>query len=69
MMGFSDFRAAVVSKSKEWTVEPKEGAINGKTGVDFRVRFRPSGLGVSEGHLVIDTEDKKWTWKLVGSTG
>jgi len=69
MMGFSDFRAAVISESKEWTVEPKEGAINGKTGVDFRVRFRPSGLGVSEGYLVIDTEDKKWTWKLIGSTG
>jgi len=35
----------------------------------FTVRFRPEFIGVSEGYLIIETEDFKKVWKLVGSTG
>lgn len=35
---------------------------------NFVIKFRPTSMGVSEGYLVIETEDFKKTWKLVGST-
>jgi hypothetical protein len=67
-MGFSDFRAAFTYDTpKEWTVSPTEGSISGRTETQFMVKFRPSNPGVSEGYLVIDTEEYKWTYKLVGT--
>ena len=67
-MGFSDFRAAFTADSgADFKVEPAEGSISGRTDTDFKVSFRPSNPGVVEGFLVIDTDDDKWTWKVVGS--
>eukprot|EP00538_Stauroneis_constricta_P000931 CAMPEP_0119552502 /NCGR_PEP_ID=MMETSP1352-20130426/5472_1 /TAXON_ID=265584 /ORGANISM="Stauroneis constricta, Strain CCMP1120" /LENGTH=305 /DNA_ID=CAMNT_0007598743 /DNA_START=105 /DNA_END=1022 /DNA_ORIENTATION=+ len=67
-MGFADFRAAFTPETgAEWTVEPKEGALS-KSPVNFTVRFKPQTPGIVEGYLVIDTEDFKKTYKLVGGT-
>lgn len=68
-MGFADFRAAFTpdTKQPDWTVEPVEGTLS-KDPVKFIVKFRPSNPGVNEGFLVIDTEDMKKTFKLIGST-
>jgi hypothetical protein len=68
-MGFSDFRAAFTPDTNinEWSVTPTEGSLNGRGApVDFLVKFRPSTIGVSEGFLVVETEDDKWTWRLHG---
>eukprot|EP00540_Astrosyne_radiata_P001171 CAMPEP_0116834672 /NCGR_PEP_ID=MMETSP0418-20121206/7118_1 /TAXON_ID=1158023 /ORGANISM="Astrosyne radiata, Strain 13vi08-1A" /LENGTH=307 /DNA_ID=CAMNT_0004464251 /DNA_START=73 /DNA_END=996 /DNA_ORIENTATION=+ len=67
-MGFADFRAAIVpsSTSRAWTVSPSEGSLN-KEPIDFTIKFRPESYETSEGYLVIETEDFKKTWKLVGS--
>jgi hypothetical protein len=68
-MGFSDFRAAFSAGTPtDWVVEPTEGSLSGRTDTDFIIRFRPQNPGLSEGYLVIDTEDAKWTWKLIGNT-
>lgn len=67
-MGFADFRAAFTSETPaEWTVEPASGSLS-KEPVNFIVKFRPQNPGVLEGFLVIETEDMKKTWKVVGST-
>jgi hypothetical protein len=67
-MGFADFRAAFTSETgKEWQVEPKEGSLS-KEPINFLVRFKPNSPGVVEGYLVIDTEDFKKTFKLIGQT-
>jgi len=66
-MGFSDFRARFTPETgPEWTVEPSEGSLNGRKDTDFMVKYRPSNPGVTEGYLVIDTGDDKWTWKVTG---
>lgn len=68
-MGFADFRAAFTPETgSDWTVQPEEGSLTSKEDTNFIVRFRPQGPGVSEGYLVIETEDFKKTWKVVGST-
>ena len=68
-MGFADFRAAFTPEtSEEWTIEPKEGALMQREDTPFIVRFKAQKPGVSEGYLVIETEDFKKTYKLVGST-
>lgn len=65
-MGFADFRAAFTPDTPPfWTIEPTEGSLD-KKGTDFILRFRPSSPTVVEGYLVIETEDFKKTWKLVG---
>jgi len=66
-MGFADFRAAIIATSTDWTVTPTEGALS-KTAVEFIIRFRPSNPGVQQGYLVIETEDVKLTYQLVGTT-
>ena len=59
-MGFADFRAAFTPETgKEWTVEPEEGSLMQREDTNFIVRFRPQGPGVSEGYLVVETEDFK----------
>uniref|UniRef100_A0A7S1YSX4 Plastid lipid-associated protein/fibrillin conserved domain-containing protein n=1 Tax=Trieres chinensis TaxID=1514140 RepID=A0A7S1YSX4_TRICV len=67
-MGFADFRAAFTPETPaDWSVEPTEGALS-KDPTEFIVRFRPSNPGTSEGYLVIETEDFKKTYQLIGST-
>lgn len=68
-MGFADFRAAFTADSNPgFEVEPSEGSLSAKEDTEFSIRFRPQQPGVSEGSLVIETEDFKKTWKVVGST-
>ncbi|GMH78437.1 hypothetical protein TrST_g4755 [Triparma strigata] len=68
-MGFADFRAALSSDtSLEWSIEPEEGSLNKSDETEFILRFKPSTPGVSEGYLVIETEDWKKTWKVIGNT-
>lgn len=69
-MGFSDFRAAFTPETNpaEWSVDPTEGSLNGRGApTQFAVKFRPSNPGVSQGQLVVETEDDKWTWTLMGT--
>jgi hypothetical protein len=69
-MGFADFRAAFTSSSSpDFTVTPPEGSLSSKEATEFNIKYKPSSLGISEGWLVIETEDFKKTWKLIGSTG
>jgi len=69
-MGFSDFRAAFTSAtSAEWTITPQEGAISKKEETLFIVKFKPQNPGSTDGHLVIETEDFKKTWRILGTTG
>lgn len=67
-MGFSDFRARFTADTPPgFTVEPTEGSLNGRQDTDFCVKWRPSNPGVVEGYLVIETDDDKWTYKLLGN--
>lgn len=68
-MGFSDFRAAFTADSGSvFSVDPPEGSLS-KEPTTFNVKFRPESIGQYEGYLVIETEDFKKTWKVIGSTG
>mmetsp|Transcript_8527 Transcript_8527/g.12145 ORF Transcript_8527/g.12145 Transcript_8527/m.12145 type:complete len:324 (-) Transcript_8527:185-1156(-) len=68
-MGFADFRMAFTPETPLcWSVTPNEGSLS-KTATDFVIKFRPENIGVFEGYLVLQTEDLKMTWKVVGSTG
>lgn len=68
-MGYADFRAAFTSSSPvDFTVTPSEGSLSHKEGTEFIVKFKPNNPGTVEGYLVIDTEDMKKTWKIIGST-
>lgn len=68
-MGFADFRAAFTAgTSAAWSVTPTEGSLQ-KEPTTFQLRFRPDTMVSSEGYLVIETEDFKKVWKLIGSTG
>lgn len=67
-MGFADFRAAFTADTPmDWTVEPQEGSLS-KDPTEFVVKFRPANPGMSQGYLVVETEDFKKTYQLVGST-
>ena len=67
-MGFADFRAAFTPDTPPfWTIEPTEGSLD-KKGTDFILRFRPNSPSVVEGYLVIETEDFKKTYHLIGGT-
>ena len=67
-MGFADFRARFTpDTSPVFSVQPTDGSLD-KKGTDFIVRFRPEAPGTVEGYLVIETEDFKKTYHLVGST-
>ena len=68
-MGFADFRASLTPETGPgWTVTPTEGALKQREDTQFIVRFKAQSPGVTEGYLVIETEDFKKTWKLVGGT-
>jgi hypothetical protein len=69
-MGFSDFRArfTMMTSPFDWTVTPTDGSLNGRGDpTQFLVKFRPQGPALSEGYLVIQTEDDTWTYKLIGT--
>lgn len=67
-MGFADFRAAFTADTPPyWTIEPEEGSLD-KKGTDFTLRFRPNTPQTVEGYLVIETEDFKKTYHLIGGT-
>jgi len=69
-MGFADFRAALTTDSPAaFTVDPSEGSLQQKVDTDFTVKFKAQTPGTVEGYLVIETEDFKKTWKVVGRTG
>jgi len=70
-MGFADFRAAFTADTPAtaFTVSPAEGALRQKENTMFTVKFKAQQPGVVEGYLVIETEDFKKTWKVVGRTG
>lgn len=66
-MGYSDFRAAFTAETgPEWTVTPTEGSLSGKKETEFIVKYRPNNPGTTQGYLVIDTEDDKWTFQVIG---
>ena len=68
-MGFADFRAAFApGTGPEWTIEPSEGALKQREATEFILRFKAQSPGAVTGYLVIETEDFKKTWQLIGST-
>lgn len=69
-MGFSDFRAAFTPETPGcYKLTPTEGALQQKTPTEFVIKFKPESIGTFTGALVIETEDFKKTWKLIGTTG
>lgn len=69
-MGFADFRAAFTAETpSEFTVSPSEGALKQKEETTFTIKFKAQQPSPVEGYLVIETEDFKKTWKVVGGTG
>mmetsp|Transcript_27961 Transcript_27961/g.36110 ORF Transcript_27961/g.36110 Transcript_27961/m.36110 type:complete len:303 (+) Transcript_27961:108-1016(+) len=69
-MGYAQFRAAFVGDvSNEWSVTPSDGYLKQNEATHFAVRYNPHSAGVSYAYLVIETEDFKKTWRIVGSTG
>lgn len=68
-MGFADFRAAFTEETpKSFSISPNEGSLTSREPTQFKVTFRPEAIGVLEGYLVIETEDFKKVWKVIGST-
>lgn len=68
-MGFADFRAEFTADTGAgWTIEPTEGSLMQREDTNFIARFKPQAPGVAEGYLVIETEDFKKTWKVIGNT-
>jgi hypothetical protein len=68
-MGFSDFRARFtgMSNAAEWSVTPMEGSLNGRGDpTQFIVKYRPMSPTVSQGYLVVETDEEKWTYQLFG---
>jgi len=69
-MGFADFRAGFTTDSDGcFSVTPTEGGLQSSTETKFIIKFKPDIIGTFTGYLVIETEDFKKTWKLIGSTG
>lgn len=67
-MGFADFRASFSPETgPEWIVSPTEGALS-KEATVFSIKFKAAVIGTTEGYLIIETEDFKKVWKLIGST-
>lgn len=68
-MGFSDFRARFTNMSNhaEWSVDPNTGSLNGRGDpTTFTVKYRAQTPGTSTGLLVVETEEDKWTYQLMG---
>ena len=69
-MGFAKFRTYFVGDAAtEWTVTPSDGYLKQNEETQFIISYRPQNTGVCHGHFVIETEDFRNIWKVVGSTG
>jgi len=69
-MGFADFRASFTPDTPGcYQLEPTEGSLQKGNPTNFVIRFRPESMGTFNGALVIETEDFKKTWYLIGTTG
>eukprot|EP00985_Skeletonema_marinoi_P011739 scaffold5581_cov156-Skeletonema_marinoi.AAC.8 len=69
-MGFAKFRTYFVGDAAaEWTVTPSDGYLKQNEATQFVISYRPRNPGLVHGHFVIETEDFKNIWKVVGSTG
>eukprot|EP00986_Skeletonema_menzelii_P014840 scaffold10382_cov103-Skeletonema_menzelii.AAC.1 len=69
-MGFAKFRTYFVGDAAaEWTVTPSDGYLKQNKETQFIISYRPQNTGVVHGHFVIETEDFRNIWKVVGSTG
>lgn len=69
-IGFAKFRAGFVGDAAaEWSVTPNDGFLKQSEPTNFVVSYRPQNPGIVHGHLVIETEDFKNVWKVVGTTG
>ena len=69
-MGFAKFRTYFVGDAAaEWTVTPSDGYLKQNEATQFVISYRPQNPGVVHGHFAIETEDFKYIWKVVGSTG
>lgn len=69
-MGFADFRASFTPETtSEWTISPTEGSLSSREATKFTLRFRAINPQIVQGHLVIETEDFKKTYKLIGKGG
>jgi hypothetical protein len=69
-MGFAKFRTYFVGDAAaEWTATPSDGYLKQNEATQFVISYRPQNPGVVHGHFVIETEDYKNIWKVVGSTG
>ena len=69
-MGFAKFRTYFVGDAAaEWTVTPSDGYLKQNEATHFVISYRPQNPGVVHGYFVIETEDFKNVWKVVGSTG
>jgi len=69
-MGYAKFRAAFVGDaSNEWSVSPSDGFLKQHEATHFVLKYSPHSPGVSNAYFVVETEDFKMTWKVVGSTG
>ena len=49
-----------------WTVEPIERSLS-KEPVQFIFKFRPNAMSFSEEYLVIETDNMKKTYELIGN--
>ena len=69
-MGFAQFRAAFVGDTNnDWFVSSSDDVLSGRKETHLAVAFRPNNHGLTSGYLVVETQDFKKTWKVVGSTG
>jgi len=69
-MGFADFRASLTPDTPDcYTLTPTEGNLQKGNPTNFVIRYKPNNMGTFTGALVIETEDFKKTWRLIGTTG
>jgi len=69
-MGFADFRASFTPETtSDWSVTPTEGSLSSREATKFTLRFRANNPQVVTGNLVIETEDFKKTYQLIGKGG
>mmetsp|Transcript_34755 Transcript_34755/g.92674 ORF Transcript_34755/g.92674 Transcript_34755/m.92674 type:complete len:102 (+) Transcript_34755:725-1030(+) len=64
-MGFEDFYADLADGTTGvFEVEPKSGTLNKRGGEPQVITVRYKGGGGTGGHLVVQTEEEKWSYEL-----
>ncbi len=73
VMGYEDFVVGFSSDSDngggDFEVKPLSGTLNGRRGdpTPFSITFKPNDPGgVRNAYLIIETEESKWTYHLMG---